>query len=147
MKKIFYTLVLFIGFALSMNAQSYNSAVGARLGSYSLTASYKQFLTESSAFELFGGFAYEGTALNVNALYLMHTPIPSVENLSWYWGGGVSTNLNPFTLGVMGAIGVDYKLEDYPVNLTLDYLPTLGIVNSKGLYYRGVTLAVRYVLN
>ncbi|MEZ4908329.1 MAG: hypothetical protein R2771_11970 [Saprospiraceae bacterium] len=55
MKKITITLFLAFAFIFTASAQNYNSVVGVRLG-VPLSASYKKFINEKSAFELVAGF-------------------------------------------------------------------------------------------
>ncbi|MDX2067050.1 MAG: hypothetical protein SFV55_01425 [Haliscomenobacter sp.] len=57
MKKLFF-LFAFLGavlFSNAIHAQAYNSAIGLRLG-YPTSVSYKKFLTESNAIEIFAGY-------------------------------------------------------------------------------------------
>lgn len=162
MKKHFFVLfstvfLLFVG--LSANAQTYKSAVGARLG-YPWSASFKTFISESSALEAYVG--YRGWAFynwfSINGAYLIHKPFPEVEGLQWYFGGGAGvyfwnydtgfadTNDNT-SFSVQGYLGLDYKIEDIPLNLTLDWVPTI-FLSGYGRGFGGGygNLGVRYVL-
>ncbi|MDV7397149.1 hypothetical protein RZS08_37460, partial [Arthrospira platensis SPKY1] len=69
MKKIGFTLLLAFAFIFTSNiqAQEYKSAVGAKLG-YGLIGTYKMFLTESAAVDVFGGIRWGGLA--AGAYYL-----------------------------------------------------------------------------
>lgn len=164
MKKLFF-LFAFLGavlFSNAIQAQSYNSAIGLRLG-VPLSVSYKTFLSESNALELFAGFrGYTGYSwVNVGALYQIHKPINGVDNLQWYFGGGASAffyNYNngfnfgdsgSFGLGIMGNLGLDYKFDNTPINISADWVPTIyigsGYLSGFGGGYGA--LAVRYTLN
>jgi hypothetical protein len=118
-------------------AQDYKSAIGGKVG-YGLIATYKTFLNEKSAIDVFGGIRWGGLA--AGAYYEMHTPIKTVDRLKWYWGlGGSFTTWNYgiigfsdsyYELGASGVIGLDYTFEDYPINASVDYAPTIVILDS-----------------
>lgn len=162
MKKL-HLLFLALAFGLitfvSADAQVYKSAIGARLG-YPLSASYKTFISNSSALEGYVGFrgysAYRW--ISINGAYLIHRPIEGVTNLQWYFGGGAGVYFYTYdtgffepgsstSFGLQGYIGLDYTFEDLPLNLTVDWIPTIflnGFNNGFGGSYG--SLGVRYVL-
>ncbi|MCB0524799.1 MAG: hypothetical protein R3A50_02720 [Saprospiraceae bacterium] len=161
MKKLIFTLsfVLCVVFAASAQ-RNYNSAIGLRFG-YPLSITYKQFISEPGAFEIFGGFrGYSYYSwFSVGALYEHHNAIASVEGLNWYFGGGASVFFWTFdngfaygdasttSIGIMGALGLDYKFPNAPFNLSVDWVPTF-FVNGYGNGFAGGygALAARYVL-
>lgn len=158
MKKLI-TILFFAAtfFNTNLSAQTYNTAVGLRLGSPS-SASIKHFINENSALEGYVGFRgfsnYFWTT--VSSAYLYHQPIGGVDGLQWYAGGGASvyfwsfdfnTTANSTTFGVQGYLGLDYKFENAPINLTIDWIPSLffnGFVSGFGGGYG--SLGARYVL-
>jgi len=164
MKKITLLFSMFIILALSsqLKAQDYKSAIGLRLG-YPVSISYKTFMTETNALELFLGYrGYSGiySYISLGALYEIHKPISDVEGLSWYYGFGASLNLftyddayvfnddnGSFGVGLSGVIGLDYKFPSAPFNLSLDFMPTFRIGGWDSGYYSWGALSARYVLN
>ena len=150
--------------AESVQAQEFKSAVGARLG-YPLSISYKKFLNETNAFEIYagtrgfnGGFNYNFRSYSVSGAYLKHTPIESVEGLSYYYGGGANVNFWTFggfegdnaatSFGIQAYGGLSYTFENKPINITLDWIPSYfinGFANGFGADYG--SLAVRYILS
>ena len=81
-----------------------------------------------------------------------------MEGLSYYYGAGVNTyfwsydNLLLYdddpnlTFGISGYLGLDYVFEDVPLNITLDWSPTLfinGLLGGFGGGYGGI--GVRYI--
>jgi hypothetical protein len=152
--------IVFIAFlAVNVEAQTYKTAVGARLG-YPLSASFKTFISESSAIEVYAGFRGWSTYswITVSGAYLIHKPFPSVENLQWYFGGGASVYFWNYkssfgiggdntSFGIQGYLGLDYKIENAPVNLTVDWVPTF-FLNGYGSGFGGGygSLGIRYVL-
>lgn len=164
MKKIalLFSFLFVLAISSQLKAQDYQSAIGLRFG-YPVSISYKTFLTESNALELFAGYrGYSGiySYFSIGALYEIHQPISDVDGLSWYYGGGVSVQLFTYDddyffnddngsvgLGLSGVIGLDYKFANAPFNLSLDFIPTIRIGGWDGGYYSWGALSARYVLN
>lgn len=158
--RIAFALVLMAAFSQNAQAQDYKSAVGLRLG-YPWAASYKTFINESSAIEVFAGYrGYTGINwFSLNGAYLIHKDISSTDGLQWYFGGGAGVQFwnsdffdtGATTFSVAGYLGLQYTLSDTPLSLTLDWSPTFfvgdgfGGFSGFGASYGG--LGVRYVLN
>lgn len=160
--KILAVVAIVIGCTFAANAQNYTSAIGLRLG-YPLSVSYKHFLSENGAIEVFGGFrSYSGYGwFNVGGLYQYHKPIPDVDGLNWYFGGGASVFFwnydNDFvfgdeddsslSVGLLGNVGLEYTFKEAPINVSVDWVP-IFFVNGYGSGFGGGygALAVRYVL-
>lgn len=153
---IFFFGCLFI--STESNAQNFNQAVGLRLG-YPMSISYKQFLNESNAFEVYAGTRGSGVGwrwFSVSGAYQIHKPIESVEGLDYYYGGGASvffwsfdfdTDASNTAIGLQGYLGLSYTFKDSPINISLDWIPTFllsGYSNGFGADYG--SLAVRYIL-
>lgn len=161
--KSFCVAVIVLVGAHTMQAQDYTSAIGLRLG-YPLSVSYKHFLGGgSNAIEAFAGFrSYSGYGwFNIGALYQVHKPIPDVEGLSWYFGGGASVffwnydngfvfgdkNDSTTSIGILGNLGLDYKFVNAPINLSLDWVPAFFVNGYASGFGGGYgALSVRYVL-
>lgn len=86
------------------------------------------------------------------------TAIPWNNKGEWNWSIGVGAGLGIygfrapwFYAGAVGHVGVEYNFW-FPLQLSVDYRPNLGIVaagggvgfNTTGLY-SGITLGVRYL--
>ena len=148
---------------------TYKSAIGARLG-YPLSASYKTFINDSHAVEVYLNFRRWGniltnnfsyTRVGIGAAYLVHQQLgTNTPGLQWYWGGGAGVYLYSYPndnffndednlgLGVQGFIGLDYKFEGTPLNISLDWAPTF-FIGGYNADFSGIggSLGVRYVLN
>lgn len=158
MKKLLFIAVCMLGISFSSFSQEYDSAIGGRLG-FPLSASYKTFISESNAIEVYGGleFASGFSTFAVNGAYQVHTPLDTADGLSWYWGAGAGVSFFTFrnsfigttggtTFGAQGYLGLDYKFDDLPLNLSVDIIPTIGFGGfGSGLGFGGA-LAARYVL-
>lgn len=146
MKKLFYAILL-TGSILtvgSVNAQNsgYKTALGVRLSSSNAminnSVSVKHFLNDKMAIE---GLLSFGDPLAIGALVELHQPM-TASGLTWYYGGGayigflkkVNTTTQKTTtdpnFGAQGVIGLDYKFNNIPLNLSLDWKPELNIVTD-----------------
>ncbi|MEL6191829.1 MAG: hypothetical protein AAFR66_07255 [Bacteroidota bacterium] len=162
-----FTIAAVLGMIMTFSvqtaqAQNYTTAVGARLGS-PISLSAKHFINETSAVEGFVGTRGWATYrwFVVGGAYQYHRPIESVDNLQYYFGAGASVffwtydfvfspeqDFSTTSFGVQGYLGLDYTLEDTPINLTLDWVPTIYVGNGFSTGFAGGfgALGVRYVL-
>lgn len=163
---LFATLIVALLFTTNTNAQSYKSAVGARLG-YPLSASFKTFLSETGAAEVYVGTRGYGSGFGsyrwwtISGAYQIHNPVEigDLEGLEYYYGVGASVYfwnfddsfLNEYsttTFGIQGYAGLSYSFENVPINLTVDWVPTYffnGFGSGFGAGYG--TLGIRYILS
>lgn len=137
---------------------SYNSAVGVRFSNSLLenvNFSYKAFVSRPAAFELNVGLASrrDWFGLSASGSYQYHLPITS--NFAWYVGGGIAVgqvfsdyDRYPGTfVGIFPTIGLDLKVREIPINLSLDIRPTVYVARSKyfnSAYPANFGLAIRY---
>jgi len=155
-------IFLFLGVAFNdLSAQEVTSEYKTSFGIKSLPGglSYKHFIKEDHALE--GLFYFDRQNTRVTGLYEFHYPIYNVlEGLKWYIGGGAHiskwtniyksrnptrTNNNQLGIGLDGVIGVDYKVDALPINISFDWQPSLNILGYT--YYEGLTwggVAIRY---
>ena len=141
MKKLIYVLPIAL---LALNtggfAQSdYKSALGVRAG-VPVAGTFKQFISTASAIEVDAGFwhdpvSYGFTYFTFGAMYQYHFPIPAVEGLKWYVGGGALAQFYSYNdnwgdhkpsstgFGLNAVGGIDYKFKNIPLNLSADWTP------------------------
>ncbi len=143
-------LACFFLAAITLSAsaqQGYTTAAGIRLGpnSAAITAGFtvKHFLNEKAAVE---GIVGINNGLGVAGLYELHFPIQAVNNLQWFAGaGGYFAVRNSKTyVGATAIGGLDYKFDEIPLNLTLDWKPELNLVSQIAFESSGLGLSVRY---
>jgi len=85
--------------------------------------------------------------VGICGLYEIHFPIESVKNLQWFAGPGAYVAFRNSTTGVgaAGIVGLDYKFEEIPLNLTIDWKPELNLISEVGFESSGIGISVRYV--
>ncbi len=137
--------------SLTASAQSYENAVGVRIGSYN-GVNFKTFLNTNKALDLnlavrsndnFKRFILTG-------LYEVHNPIGGAPGLLWYYGGGgsvgsykVRNSDGELFLSADGVLGLDYKFDGVPLNLAVDWRPRLELTPDTNFGTGDVGLAIR----
>ncbi len=156
MKKVLSTCIALIFLILSKGeAQNYRTALGVRLSSANAdvnnSITFRQFINQNSAIE---GLLCFGDPLAIGVLYERFKGL-SAAGLSYFWGGGGYVTFprnNPdkttsnIGLGAQGIIGLDYKFNNFPLNLSLDWKPELLLVNNINFQPAAIGLSARFVL-
>lgn len=159
-KKIYMKTVpvLLLAFILSVsaaNAQSnsseYKTALGVKF--YPTAVTLKHFVSAKNALEGLGYFYNYGA--RITGLYEIHGNINNAPGLKWYIGPGAHVGFynNKYggatAIGVDGVIGLDYKINSAPINLSLDWQPSIEFGNGYNNGFSGNWggIAIRYVLN
>ena len=154
MKFLFVGLLLFtFSIVKAQNktetSSNYQHAVGVKIfdgGGFS----YKQFLNGNNAAEIIGYFYTKGFRLT--GLYEIHNDISSTAGLKWYYGVGAHMgfykSLNGHdrstVLGADGVIGLDYKINSAPINISLDWQPSFEFASGFGFNGSWGGLGIRY---
>lgn len=139
-------------FSSGLFGQEYVRAVGVRLGT-SVGASYKEFVKPTQAIEgiLDLDLFREGTmALNLTGLYKFQYRLTN-DGLSWFIGPGASAALllgdvTAFFMSLDGILGVEYKFQNAPIALSLDWNPKLILIRNAGFVPDNFALSVRFTL-
>lgn len=85
--------------------------------------------------------------VGIDALWdFLYKPVDG-ESLKWYVGAGPSVLFgNPDALiGASGEIGLEYRFQEAPIAIGLDWRPTLWILEDTEFRAGGFGLNVRYV--
>ena len=149
MKKGIFLISLFISITICTKAQEYVNAVGVRLGpgSPAITSGFtiKHFLNESNALEGIVGIGNGG--LGLCGLYEWHHPIASVTHLQWFVGAGgyVAFRNKNSAIGAAGIVGLDYKFDQIPLNISLDWKPELNLISTVGFESNTVGISARFI--
>lgn len=143
-KSILLALVLLLIGSTSAYSQQYRHAVGLKFG-YDFALTYKLNLSEANSLDLglnlhpWGHFG-----LNVYGYYNWQWAINPVPGLSWYVGPGAHIGFlhQDFYFSINGQIGLEYKFQNIPLALSLDWGPGVGFRAGKD--YFGVGFAGYY---
>ena len=144
----FCVLLLIISGCINrLSAQDYKLAMGIRFSSASPTLSnsisVKYFLDETNAVE---GLISFGTRFGLGGLYERHQLIGGTPAFTWFYGVGgyVGWQNNNTFLGPTGAIGLDYKFANAPLNLSIDWKPELDILPNINFVPDAFGITARY---
>ena len=152
MKKIAIVLLFITGITIAHAQAPYNRALGLKFPG-GLSISYKKFVSETHNLEAQFTSWHEG--FRVAGLYEINFyAFDKVPELSWFVGPGAhigfwkaayeKTYDSQIDIGIDGIIGLDYKFENAPINVSLDWQPTVTLVGSAGFTPVFGGIAVRY---
>jgi len=157
--KTIITLSLFLAvvfISTTVSSQNYKTALGVRLSSRDAmvnnSISIKQFINQQTAIE---GFLSFGDPLAFGLLAEFHKPLDA-SGLQYYYGGGgylaFIKNYNPnhqknetdANFGAQGVIGLDYKFNNVPLNISLDWKPELNLVSEVNFEPSAIGFSARF---
>ena len=115
--------------------------------------SVKHFLTDGTAVQgvigAYGG--WDGGGLGLNADYLLERPAFATTepvDIAWNVGLGAGVGLFPKSdvigVGVSGIAGQEFAFVPIPLDLVLEYRPTIGVLPGVGLDLVNFTGHLRY---
>lgn len=153
MKKLLLGILLLAGLTYShslfaQEGQGYKFGIGIRLSNASPTLNNsitaKYFLDQSAALE---GLLSFGSRFGIGGLYEIHKPL-NLPGMQWYYGVGgyLGFESNDTYLGPTGTIGLDYKFEKIPLNLSIDWKPELDILPKIAFIPDAFGLSARFTL-
>lgn len=132
----------------SINSYNYRTAFGVRgIGTSGLTI--KHFTSKDQAIEGIIGFGPD--ALTLTALWEKYQNAYDVAGLNWYYGvgGHIATQSDwvyyegirqyrrsngDFGIGVDGIFGIEYKINEAPIAISLDVKPFLEVTTNGDAY-------------
>jgi len=134
MKRVFVLLIALTMLTITMsNAQSsssnsstYTTALGVKF--YPTGVTLKHFISDNHALEGLGYFYNYG--FRITGLYEIYGDINNARGLRWYIGPGAHVGFyntkygGGSSAGVDGVLGLDYKVTNAPLNLSLDWQPS-----------------------
>ena len=153
MKKLLLLLSITCIAICSVNAQSmgrsYKTALGIKVWD-GAGISFKTFVAPNNALEVIGYFYSSGTRLT--GLYEIHGNISDAPGLKWYIGPGAHLgfynykgyNGDKVVAGVDGVLGLDYKINKAPINLSIDWQPSFEFADGRGFVGSWGGLGIRY---
>ena len=154
MKKVLLSVLTFIGLTAAVNAQDISdNAIGLRLGgfndNYGGELSYQRGLSQNNRLELDLGWRNSNSIQMLTGIYQWVWQIE--DRLNWYAGvgGGMGSWNNSLDnsgtfIFVAGDIGIEYILNEAPIQLSLDVRPELGNDYYKNDYGYDIAIGIRY---
>ncbi|MES1215463.1 MAG: hypothetical protein ABUT20_08100 [Bacteroidota bacterium] len=131
----------------STNSSSYRTALGVKVwdgGGISL----KHFFNPTNAGELIGYFWNRG--FRFTGLFEIHGNFADARGLKWYIGPGAHIGVyndkygdNSYA-GIDGVLGLDYKFNGAPINMSIDWQPSFEFGDGRGFYGNWGGLGIRY---
>ena len=157
MKKIIILLAVCSIISEGANAQSmgrsYKTALGVKVWD-GAGITFKTFVNSRDALEVIGYFWKNGS--RVTGLYEVHGNISDAPGLKWYVGPGAHIGFynvdrnrrfpgSSYTvIGLDGVLGLDYKINRAPLNLSIDWQPSFEFGEYGGFVGSWGGLAIRY---
>ncbi len=118
---------------------TYKNAIGVKFSPFAVT--FKTFMGQRNrAFEALLDF---DNGFRATVLYEFHGDLTAQRNLKWYvgfggHGGYYDKNLEDgISAGVDGVAGLDYKFSRLPLNISLDWQPSLELVTPETEFQAG----------
>ncbi len=140
MRKLLLFSLLITSVATHVSAQKssdYKSAIGLKFYPGGIT--YKTFVKQNKAIEGVGYIWNYGVRLT--GLYEFYGDIDIIDGLKWYAGFGAHAGLwndtwkkeyptrdNGIAIGVDGVLGLDYKINNAPLNISIDWQPSFNLI-------------------
>ena len=158
MKNILIAVLALVLLANEANAQamgqSYRTALGVKF--YPGAITLKHFTRNDRALEGLATFWNYG--FRFTGLYEIHGDINGAPGLKWYVGPGAHIGFwndewnrkypdrdDGVAIGIDGVLGLDYKINNAPLNLSLDWQPSFNIIGYTHFSSWG-GLAIRYTI-
>lgn len=154
--RTFFFFLLLISTGL-VSAQSYKTALGLRFGGLTNGVTIKHFTKPNTALE--GILSIGQKSFLVTGLYEIHSSASSSSPLQFLYGVGAHVgffqdggsyyynNKRPYTattvLGIDGILGLDYKFNKAPINITMDFKPFVDFFGGNYVYMDG-GISLRY---
>ncbi|MBS1510542.1 MAG: hypothetical protein JST86_06870 [Bacteroidetes bacterium] len=150
-KQILLAVIASVLISTASQAQSmgheYKTALGIKfLDGAGITL--KHFVNDHAALEGIGFFWTQGT--RITGLYELHYDINGAPGLKWYVGPGAHLGFyntkygNGTYAGIDGVLGLDYKINNAPLNLSLDWQPSFEFGTGRGFTGNWGGFGIRY---
>ncbi len=136
------------------NGSSYTTALGVKFYP-GAGISLKHFIKSNAALEGIGYFWKDG--IRIAGLYEFHGDINGAPGLKWYVGGGAHISVwntdwkknnpgrtNGSSIGVDGVLGLDYKFNGAPINMSIDWQPSVDLGNFYAFNRNWGGISIRY---
>lgn len=138
--------------AAQATGSDYRTALGFKFSPGAVTI--KHFVKDDAAIEGLAYFWRDG--FRATGLYEWHGDIKGARGLKWYVGGGAHIDFwdsdyrNRFrpegraAAGIDGVLGLDYKFNGAPINLSLDWQPSFTFIGANFTNVDWLGVAIRF---
>ncbi|MDP4277794.1 MAG: hypothetical protein Q8914_09190 [Bacteroidota bacterium] len=145
MKKLLTLAVVCM--ALTATATAQDKGLGLRFSGaseYGAEVSYQQPLQENHRLEADLGF-FDWGGIGLTGIYQWVWKLDDLsEGFAWYAGPGAGLRFGDgIGAAIVGQIGIEYTLQDLPLQFSLDARPGIPF-GFKDLGYGGAALSIRY---
>lgn len=123
--------------------------VGIGTGTSTNGLSLKYFVADTQAFQFTAGAGFGNGYLGAGLDYLLELPTladAGVLAIGWNAGLGAGVGIGGGVLGVgvSGILGLEVLFEPLPIDLVLEWRPTVSVIPSVGFGLVGFTGHIRY---
>ncbi len=157
MRKTFLLTVTFFLFIFSQaqsksaNSSSYQTALGVKVWD-GAGITLKHFFNGNNAGAFIGYFWNRG--FRFTGLYEIHGNFADAQGLKWYVGPGAHIGFYDYYdhnyhvdgtfFGIDGVLGLDYKFNGAPINMSIDWQPSFEFGDYVGFVGNWGGLGIRY---
>ena len=141
MKRSILLAVFAMSFAALVNAQE----VGIRVGQVTGGNVALDVVFGTSQFTRLHGDLSFGNGVGIDILWdFLYRPIGG-EAFNWYVGAGPYALIgDPFQLGVMGEVGLEYRFNTVPIVLGADWRPWFRLIDNTDIGFGGFGFNARW---
>ena len=142
MKKLLLILTLAVSTIVVSNAQE----LGVRFGNVSGGNIAVDGIFSTGQFSRIHADVSFGKGVGIDLLWdFLYRPLGE-EAFNWYVGAGPYTFIgDPFALGIIGEIGLEYRFKEVPIVLGGDWRPYFRLIDNTDFGAEGFGLNVRWV--
>ena len=142
MRKLVLVLFVALATATLTNAQE----IGVRFGDVSGGNVAIDGVFSTGQFSRIHADVSFGNGVGIDVLWdFLYRPLGG-EAFNWYAGAGPYTVIgDPFALGVMGELGLEYRFNSVPISLSGDWRPAFRIIENTDFSFGGFGFNVRYI--
>lgn len=162
MKKVFILVVIcsllsFQETAAQATGSSYKTALGVKFYP-GAGVTLKHFIKSNVALEGIGYFWKDG--VRITGLYEFHGDFTGAPGLKWYVGPGAHISVwnnkwkdrypnrdGGASFGIDGVLGLDYKFRGAPINMSIDWQPSIELGSYSTFSGNWGGFAIRYTFN
>lgn len=158
-KHIFIVAIIFCATSIftTLHAQSYKTGLGLRFGGLTSGLTLKHFTNQTTALE--GIVSLGRQSILVTGLYEKHAPLGGAGSAKLFYGFGGHLGFfqdggryyyndnriytSSTVVGIDGILGLDFKLNKAPINISMDVKPFVDFFGGNYFYFDG-GISVRY---